>query len=234
MLIFGFLIFALLGCTQNNGKNGSLEETNLREFYFPFNDNLAPTTYKYEVKTETQDGTQESYEYLKFQKLGEDQYSFSRYGNGMNLLDSTIFMVDQNGTNITQYFLVSEEKLLVRADVNPKLIFPWQRNSQQKHKNEFGYKSKMYGALTESSVEIQNSFEGFENLDNSISKYSKCAKISLQTEIKFKNLETGEEVNYSSKGTVFDLKGIGLFKSIEANEYGVKITKTLIEIKKSI
>jgi hypothetical protein len=232
-LIVSFLILGLVGCSQDESGKDSLEIADLQEFYFPLNENLRPTTYKYEVITETQDGSKESYEYLKFQKLREGNYSFSRYGSEMNLLDSTVFKIDQIGTNITQYYLTSEENSLVKADVSPKLNFPWKRKIQDQLKNEFKYQSKMYGALTESSVSMKNSFEGFEDLDNSFSKDIKCAKISIETETKFKNVESDEVVNYSSKGEVFDLKGVGLYKSVETNNYGVTITKKLIEIKKS-
>lgn len=229
-LTISVLIHGLLGCSQNNTKNESIENVVVKEFYFPLKDDLRPTTYTYDVKTETQDGIQVSIEYLKFQSLGDDYYSLSRYGSNMNLLDSTIVKVDQNGANIDEYFIVSEENTLISASVSPKLIFPWKCILQEKRKNEILYITKMYGELTESSITISSSMEEFENLNSSITKDTKCVKISMQTDIKFKNLETGEEVKYSSIGEVFDLKGVGLYKSVESNNYGVTITKRLIKI----
>lgn len=230
-LIISFLIYGLLGCSQSNTKNESVEYVDIKEFYFPLKNDLSPTTYTYEVTTETQDGIQVDREYLKIQSLGDNYYAFSSYGSSMNLLDSTIILVDKNGANIDRYFIVSEDNILVSASVSPKLIFPWNCNPQEKRKNEIRYVTKMYGALTELSIDITNSIEGFENLNSSITKDTECVKISIQTDMTFKNTETREKVKYTTIGEMYDLKGVGLYKSVESDNFGLTITKRLIEIK---
>lgn len=231
-LLIACLFFCLSSCSRNCSKCDGSTKFNIEEFYFPLNAELSSTTYTYAVKTETSKDTRESFEYLKFQKLENGNYACSRYGNDWNLLDSALVQVNQNGANVEQYFVVSEDSSLIKTDAKRQLIYAWKMDLEETLKNEFSYTSKMYGSLAECTAEMDATFKGFENVRNSLSKNSKCAKLFVQTKMKFKNLETEELVHYSSKDTQFYANGIGLVKSIETNNYGVKITKQLVEIKK--
>lgn len=234
-IVIGILAFVMASCASEKGKtkeNTKLEKANLQEYYFPLNEKLSTITYKYKVTIENKEKTEVNYEYIRLKNLRKDHFSFCRYDDKMSLLDSTIFTLDQEGIIMKEYYLDSGNETFVKMNDKPQMLFKWLRKPGESLENRFSYESEMYGALTQSSIVMENTFKGFENLDNAISAESRCAVMHVKVRGEFQNMETGEEFDYISNDEIYDLKGIGLYKSVEENNWGTIITKELIDITK--
>lgn len=232
--IVSFILLGLVSCSEvKESKNLNLKASNLKGYYFPFSEKLTPTTYIYEVTTKTQNEDVITFEYIKLKKIGGNLFSMSSFGEELNLVDSTVFKVGKKGTSIYEYYIVSEDQSLVSASVSPKLVFPWYRTVDEQLSNSIVFSSVMYGAKTNTEMLLENQFKGFVEIENSISSEISCASIAAKTKIEFKNIETGQIVNYSASAEIYDLKGVGLYMSKETNNYGVTKSKKLIEIKKT-
>ncbi len=239
--LLGLLALVVTGCTSNTStetKNPEKiekqeEEHEIQDFYFPLSDTMVPTTYTYEVVTASKDKSPEHYfEFLEFKRNDDGYYTFSRYEKSQNLVDSMVFDLDEHGANVVHHFIKTQENDFVKANVNPKLIFPWKRELNGRMTNNFSYMSVVNGKPTSTMVNVNNGFVGFLEVDNALSNENKCIKIVHQTEARFEDMSTKKVYNYSSKGEIIDLKGIGVYKSIEMNNHGDTTIKKLVDIKR--
>ena len=228
------LIVIIFTCSCSLLDNrANYRDVDISEFYLPLNEDFESLSYHYQVINESENGKKISDEYHIITNLHNGKFSFSKYDSNMDLLDSAVISPTPKGVEIDELHIKPNPFLLTQAFVEPAMIYPWKRTTGEELTNMIFYDTVLEGSQASIDTYIESDFIGYQNFENVISDSTRCAHLKLETSYQILNRSTGEELEFNSETEIYNLKGVGLYKSIESYENGDRTIKELKLIKKT-